>query len=342
MGARGEDALAGTVDWIEVALGEYRALRAEVSDSLLRQRVIIAAGLTAIAVLVGLGLVAEAGSRESTAALVVGAPLAALLMANLWADEQAGMLRTQKRLLRLERTINARVPLDPPPLHWEPRGTDERSGRRLLMTFLAGSLVLLLVAGGSAALGITERNPGGVALVLLLAIAALPLLLTTGVLVVVWRWLKRSLDELGVTHVVGVALGRADGNDQVSRNVAVREQFLRDYDAYSPQDLFPGDAASADAQADRLLFERQAFALDRGDETLFPRFQFDDAKRPLPVVAEVLRAFGEADPVGRWELALWFTTASPALEGGRPADRMRKEPARVVEAAHADFQPVTS
>lgn len=48
----------------------------------------------------------------------------------------------------------------------------------------------------------------------------------------------------------------------------------------------------------------RVYSVSRGGREYFPRYQFDAMYEPLPVVREVLEAFGEvADP---WALAAWF------------------------------------
>ncbi len=52
----------------------------------------------------------------------------------------------------------------------------------------------------------------------------------------------------------------------------------------------------------------------------FPGFCFGADGRPRPGIAAVVKAFG--DRVTGWELAGWFLTPSPALDGHRPVDRL--------------------
>ncbi|MEN3281419.1 MAG: hypothetical protein V7607_2559 [Solirubrobacteraceae bacterium] len=333
---------ASHVDWLDVALEEYRSLRADARAALGRQRAILVCGLLALAVAIALGLIADDGSIESTTALVAGAPLITLLVAAFWADEHDRLARTESRLLRLERSINARFPLDPPPLRWQPRGSDEESAARMRATYRLAVIVLLAIATGAAAVGVVgflEEHSGTFAAIAVVVIPAAILTGTASLAVRVGLWIFRALD---LRHVAEAGARLVVDDPQATRNLAARDRFLSDYEVYTPEQLFGGDRVAAAERADRLLFERRAFALDRGGETLFPRFQFDDERRPLPAIVKVLGAVGEDDPLGRWELALWLTTPSPYLEGGRPVDLLRSEPERVAHAAHEEFRPVVS
>jgi hypothetical protein len=49
---------------------------------------------------------------------------------------------------------------------------------------------------------------------------------------------------------------------------------------------------------------RRVFAVAMGGKDFYPAYQFDDAMRPRPAIARILRAFG---PVGDpWKLVAWF------------------------------------
>jgi uncharacterized protein (DUF2384 family) len=40
---------------------------------------------------------------------------------------------------------------------------------------------------------------------------------------------------------------------------------------------------------------------------------------------------------GEWQMALWFTTPSPWLDGRRPVDLLHSDPEAVLRAATAQF-----
>lgn len=58
----------------------------------------------------------------------------------------------------------------------------------------------------------------------------------------------------------------------------------------------------------------RVFSVSRGGREYFARYQFDAMYEPLPIVREVLEAFGDvADP---WVLAAWFHYPNAWLAGG--------------------------
>ena len=57
----------------------------------------------------------------------------------------------------------------------------------------------------------------------------------------------------------------------------------------------------------------RVFAVSHGSREYYPRYQFDAMYEPLPIIREVLTAFGEvADP---WVLAAWFHYPNAWLAG---------------------------
>lgn len=71
------------------------------------------------------------------------------------------------------------------------------------------------------------------------------------------------------------------------------------------------------------------------DADVFPLFQFDGQGHPLPIIKQVLTAFGDQkDP---WKLAMWFTSNNGWLLGqARPVDLLKSDPAAILEAAQRD------
>lgn len=68
----------------------------------------------------------------------------------------------------------------------------------------------------------------------------------------------------------------------------------------------------------------RVFAVNHGGRELYPRYQFDAAYQPLPVVKPVLAAFGPvADP---WTLAAWFHFPNGWLARPRAADAAPGQP----------------
>lgn len=63
------------------------------------------------------------------------------------------------------------------------------------------------------------------------------------------------------------------------------------------------------------------FAVSHGGEEYFARYQFDEAYQPLPVIEEILRAFGEV--ADNWKIAAWFHypngwLSKPGAQGQAP------------------------
>ena len=49
--------------------------------------------------------------------------------------------------------------------------------------------------------------------------------------------------------------------------------------------------------------EGRVFAIEYEGRRYYPRYQFDASLQPLPVIRDIIAAFGEAEP---WTLAAWF------------------------------------
>lgn len=49
---------------------------------------------------------------------------------------------------------------------------------------------------------------------------------------------------------------------------------------------------------------KRIFSVNIEGRELFPKYQFDDAMQPHPVIAEILAEFGEG--ADSWEIAAWF------------------------------------
>lgn len=127
---------------------------------------------------------------------------------------------------------------------------------------------------------------------------------------------------------------------QLQRQARAREDFLATADTMTSADIaaINGSAArNVSALANRWKAEGRIFGVSVGRVDRFPAFQFDDAGKPLPVVADVIRAFsGQSE----WALALWFTAPSGWLGGRTPASVLRTEPASVLEAARHAVEPL--
>jgi hypothetical protein len=58
------------------------------------------------------------------------------------------------------------------------------------------------------------------------------------------------------------------------------------------------------------------FSVTFDGKEYFPRYEFDDLHQPLPVIRDILKAFGPADP---WKIAAWFHFPNGWIVEPRPA-----------------------
>lgn len=82
----------------------------------------------------------------------------------------------------------------------------------------------------------------------------------------------------------------------------------------------------------RWIVAREVVAFDWRGELWVPLFQFHLADMALrPQVQQVARSLG--GNLSPWDLALWFSTPNPRLQGQLPADVLGSEPLAVLAAA---------
>lgn len=126
---------------------------------------------------------------------------------------------------------------------------------------------------------------------------------------------------------------------QARRNAEARSALAREFGLRTSAqvaELAGSQARNRAALANRWTKEGRVFPVTHAGARLWPGFQFDAEGQPLPVVAEILTAFGER--AGGWEAALWFMAASGWLEGRRPVDLLREDPEAVVTAARREVE----
>jgi len=120
--------------------------------------------------------------------------------------------------------------------------------------------------------------------------------------------------------------------------------FITLLHAYRPHGgLARGEEIERRVSAARGHLHECADELDAGDATLQiewggihwkPMFQFDEAMRLRPQVAQVVRELARVfDP---WELALWFVTPNSWLEDRRPVECVVSDRKGTLAAARAD------
>ena len=124
---------------------------------------------------------------------------------------------------------------------------------------------------------------------------------------------------------------------QARRNAEARPALLREFGALSSlevADLAGSRARNRAALANRWRQEGRIFAFTHRGQRYFAGYQFGPDGRPLPVIAEVIGAFGRER--GGWQTALWFTSSNGWLGGERPVDRLADAPQRVADAARRE------
>jgi hypothetical protein len=127
---------------------------------------------------------------------------------------------------------------------------------------------------------------------------------------------------------------------QLQRQAEVRKRFLREVQTLSSQEiaeLSGSTASNSAAMASRWKSAGKIFAIPVGRADRYPAFQFGDDGRPHPIVAELIRTFGDRS---RWALALWFISHSGWLDGQRPIDVLASRPDDVLEAARRTVEPL--
>jgi hypothetical protein len=121
---------------------------------------------------------------------------------------------------------------------------------------------------------------------------------------------------------------------QARRNAEARHALIAKFGLLSSAEVagLAGSRAKNKASlANRWKQEGRIFSVTHHGATCYPGYQFDDQGRPLPVIAEVIRALGGKSM--EWELALWFLGNTGWLDGRRPVDLLESEPDEVAQAA---------
>jgi hypothetical protein len=214
-------------DWLDVALEEYKALRAEVLTTFQTQHTTLTWGTAALGVLIGLGFNAwdEAFVAEFT--FLGAVPAIAYLILIIWMGELTRMMRVGEYLKELEARINASLRPDGDALGWETflrkeRETPGKTGHRR-WNYRAIILVYQLLAVAAIAIGFHRLGiSASVTTVLVIAAEAVAFALVTAFLY--WQWCARVVargrvfaafswccSRLGVPSPTGRTPRRAEG-----------------------------------------------------------------------------------------------------------------------------------
>jgi hypothetical protein len=86
----------------------------------------------------------------------------------------------------------------------------------------------------------------------------------------------------------------------------------------------------ADLRAARKVLAINAASTAGGRCWIHPRFQFDGIGQPFVEIAQVIEAFGDADPIAVCD---WFAEPNPLLDNHPPMKFWLTDRARVVQAA---------
>ncbi|MFC3326067.1 hypothetical protein [Mesorhizobium cantuariense] len=116
-------------------------------------------------------------------------------------------------------------------------------------------------------------------------------------------------------------------------NARARVKFAEDVPCLTSADLAElagHNARNKSATGSRWKAEKKIFSVQLRGRELFPAFQFRDGK-PHPAVAQVLQAL--PPKMTQWQVAFWFVSSNPWLDGRVPSENL-EQVASVVEAAH--------
>ena len=107
------------MDWVAVAIEEYKTLRAESIASMQMQQSILRFGSATLGIILAAGF--NVWERKILAELVflAFAPLATYLIIIIWTGEVARMFRAGAYLREIEKKINSQFPNMQPALLWE-------------------------------------------------------------------------------------------------------------------------------------------------------------------------------------------------------------------------------
>ena len=116
---------------------------------------------------------------------------------------------------------------------------------------------------------------------------------------------------------------------------AARSTILESGDfapAAAVSDLGSFSVKNPSSQPNRWKQGRQIFAITNKGVDLYPLYALSttDGVRPLPVIAEILRALESRNG---WEIAFWFAGLNSYLNGYAPKDIVASKPEAVLKAA---------
>ena len=102
-------------------------------------------------------------------------------------------------------------------------------------------------------------------------------------------------------------------------NAAARVHFMETVPCYTNAQLFDlvGHAAkNRNATGSRWKSDGRVFSVPFQGKEYYPAFQFQDG-RPHPTIAAILSALPEG--MSPWQIAFWFVSSNPSLDGEVPS-----------------------
>lgn len=180
-------------DWVDVALEEYRALRAEVLITFQTQHTTLTWGTAALGILIGLGFNAWDERFIAQFTFLGAVPAIAYLVLIIWMGELTRMMRVGKYLSELEGRINESLRPQAAALGWETFLRKEaavpgKTGHRL-WNYRAVILVYQSLAVGAVAIGLDRRGSTSAVTGLIFIAETIAFVLVTAFLY--WQWCAR-------------------------------------------------------------------------------------------------------------------------------------------------------
>lgn len=133
---------------------------------------------------------------------------------------------------------------------------------------------------------------------------------------------KRASRRVKRTPVPAWKLEQAKRRREALHAIGEQYGFLTAADVHA---LGPGTGKNPSANPTRWARTGKVFKLTTDSVDLYPGFQFDlDTGKPLPVMKDLIKGWGGADPAG---LALWLTARNEWLpDRARPVDYLVSDP----------------
>lgn len=155
---------------------------------------------------------------------------------------------------------------------------------------------------------------------------------------------RQQLSETTIEKLVDVLVETQDPVASVSAeidavNAEARVRFMNNFATLGAEQVTTAAGSKArnrSQTASRWKAEGKIFSVPWQGTERFPAFQFKDG-RPLPVIADILRALPEG--ISPWETAFWFVSTTGWLDGSSPRERLR-ESELVVQAARREREAV--